>query len=100
MNESGKTYGKSVPRCCELYLGVDAPAHELLNQATEWLQYSHGMIELLAELIADVGVVDTNRMVLALQGLGAMSNMGLQCAAQAHRQMVWDESQRTRPSKE
>jgi len=94
MTPTNKRHGSPAPPRGEPYLGEDTPAHELLNQATEWLQYSHGMIELLAELIADVGVVDTNRMVLALQGLGAMSNMGLQCAAQAHRQMVWEASQR------
>ncbi|MEX1827707.1 hypothetical protein JNG39_08465 [Luteibacter sp. CQ10] len=64
--------------------GVEASAHELLNEATEWLQYARGMTQLLAEWVEEVEVVDRGKMVLALGAIEAMTSHGVACAAQAH----------------
>jgi len=58
--------------------------HELLNEATEWLQYARGVTQLLAQWVEEVETVDRGRMVLALGAIEAMTSGGVACAARAH----------------
>jgi hypothetical protein len=67
-----------------------ATAHELLNEATEWLQYACGISELLAELIHESDSVDCQRVALALEAIGKITRMGVERTAQAHAVLHWD----------
>jgi hypothetical protein len=75
---------------------VDAPqsahtdTHDLLNEATEWLQYARGLIELLAELVHESDNVDCRRMALGLEAIGSLTRLGLQRTAEAHARVVWE----------
>jgi len=68
----------------------EASTHDLLNEATEWLQYARGLTELLAELVHESDTFDCRRMALGLEGIGAMTRMGLRYTAHAHARMSWD----------
>lgn len=68
----------------------DVTTHDLLNEATEWLQYARGLTELLAELVHESDTVDCRKMALGLEGIVAMTRMGLRCTAHAHARMSWD----------
>ena len=69
-----------------------ATAHELMNDATEWLQYARGVSSLLASLIYEAEEVKCKDMASSLDAIEAMVHMGLQCASQAHTRMVWDQT--------
>jgi hypothetical protein len=69
-----------------------ATAHELMNDATEWLQYARGLTGLIAELVYEAEEVKCKDMASALDAIEAMMHMGLQCATQAHTRMVWDQT--------
>ena len=60
----------------------DANAHELLNEATEWLQYARGVTQLLAELVHESDDLDCAQMSLALDAIGAMTQRGIWCLAE------------------
>lgn len=75
-----------------LGINADATAHGLLNEATEWLQYSRGLTDLLAELVHESDTIDCRRMALGLEAVSALTRMGLQCAAHAHAHMTWETS--------
>jgi len=62
----------------------NATPHDLLNEATEWLQYSRGMTQLLSELVHEADAVDCAKMGLALEAIAALTRAGIQCATQAH----------------
>lgn len=70
----------------------EATAHQLMNEATEWLQYARGLTGLLADLIHEADVVDCKRLALGLEGIGALVHMGVQCTAQAHVRICWEQS--------
>jgi hypothetical protein len=70
----------------------EATAHQLMNEATEWLQYARGLTGLLADLIHEADAVDCRRMALGLEAIGALAHMGVQCTAQAHVRMYWEQS--------
>jgi hypothetical protein len=80
---------------CHLKIDGESTAHGLLNEATEWLQYSRGLTELLAELIHEADTVDCRRMALGLEAISATTRMGLQCTAQAHAHMTWEKARET-----
>lgn len=84
------TTGDHVHPGCNLGINSEATAHSLLNEATEWLQYSRGLTELLAELVHESDTVDCRRMALGLEAISALTRMGLQCTAHAHARMSWD----------
>jgi hypothetical protein len=67
-----------------------ATVHELLNEATEWLQYACGISELLAELVHESDGVDSRRMALALEAIGKITRTGAQRTAQAHTMLHWE----------
>ncbi len=70
------------------HVDPDATAHDLLNDATEWLQFARGLTEMLAELVHESDTVDCRRMALSLEAVAALTQMGVQCAAQAHARMT------------
>ena len=70
----------------------DASAHELLNNATEFLQYARGLTELLAEFVHESDTVDCRRMALSLDAVAALTQMGAHCAAEAHARLSWEKS--------
>ena len=70
-------------------LDSEPTAHDLLNEATEWMQYASGMAGLLAELVHESDGVDCQRMALALEAIGAITRVGAQRTAQAHAMMHW-----------
>lgn len=71
-----------------------ANPHDLLNEATEWLQYARGLTQLLADLIHESEAVDCGRMALGLEAIAALTRMGLQCTADAHAHMSWEQASR------
>jgi hypothetical protein len=64
--------------------------HDLLNEATEWLQYAKGLIELLAELVHESDTVDCGRMALGLEAIASLTRLAAQRTAEAHARMSWD----------
>ena len=64
--------------------------HDLLNEATEWLQYARGLTQLVSELVHEADTVDCQRMSLGLDAIGALIRMGLRCTADAHARMSWE----------
>lgn len=62
----------------------NATPHALMNEATEWLQYSRGLSQLLSELVHEADAVDCAKMGLALEAIAALTRAGIQCATQAH----------------
>jgi len=75
--------------CTNCRADAYADPHDLLNEATEWLQYARGITQLLAELVHESGTVDCGRMAMGLEAIAAMTRMGLQCTADAHARMSW-----------
>ncbi|PTR28422.1 hypothetical protein C8J98_1082 [Luteibacter sp. OK325] len=86
--------GDHVRPGCNLIIDSEATAHDLLNEATEWLQYAHGLTELLAELVHESDTVDCGRMALGLEAISALTRMGLQCTAHAHARTSWEKRHR------
>lgn len=76
----------------ELELDPHATPHDLLNLATEWLQYSKGITELLAELVYESDKLNPQQMAMGLEAVGKMTHMGLQCASTAHVRIQWEEA--------
>jgi len=68
--------------------------HDLLNEATEWLQYARGLTQLVSELVHEADTVDCQRMSLGLDAIGALIRMGLRCTADAHARMSWEQAKR------
>lgn len=81
----------TVPRA-SYHLDPDATAHDLLNDATEWLQYARGLIDLLADLVHESDTLDCARMALSLEAISALMRVGVRCTAQAHATLSWEES--------
>lgn len=76
----------------------DSSVHDLLNNATEWLQYARGLTCLLADLVHEAESVDCHQMAIGLEAIGAMTRMGATCAAEAHSRLTWrDASQGATP---
>ena len=72
----------------------DANAHELLNEATEWLQYARNVTQMLAELVHESDSVDCGRLSMTLEAIGAMTHRGIRCAAEARGRMAVGETVR------
>lgn len=69
---------------------AEATTDELLNDATEWLQYAKGLTELVVEMVGDSDILDRRRLMLTLGAVDVLTDMGTQCAMQAHSRMQWD----------
>jgi hypothetical protein len=89
MSES-HTHGTA--RRSSFHVDSEASVHDLLNDATEWLQYARGLTELLAELVHESDVVDCRHMALGLDAIGALTRLGLQCTAHAHTRIAWEQA--------
>jgi len=75
-------------------MGTDVNAHELLNEATEWLQYSRGVTQLLAELVHESEDLDCAQMSLALDAIGAMTQRGIWCLAEGRAGLIGGAAER------
>jgi hypothetical protein len=80
-------------RRARYYVDPDATAHDLLNNATELLQYARGVTELLAEFVHESDAVDCRRMALSLDAVAALTQMGAHCAAEAHARLAWEKGE-------
>ncbi|APG05931.1 hypothetical protein BJI69_19835 [Luteibacter rhizovicinus DSM 16549] len=74
------------------HIDPEATAHDLMNEATEWLQYARSLTRLLSDLIHEADTVDCQRLAHSLEAIGALTHMGVQCTAQAHARMCWENS--------
>jgi hypothetical protein len=72
------------------HIDPEATPHDLMNEATEWLQYARSLTRLLADFIHVSDTVDCQRVAHALEAIGALMHMGIQCTAQAHTRMCWE----------
>jgi len=72
------------------HIDPEATAHDLMNEATEWLQYARSLTRLLSDLIHEADTVDCPRLAHSLEAIGALTHMGVQCTAQAHARMCWE----------
>jgi hypothetical protein len=64
--------------------------HDLLNEATEWMQYARGLIELLAELVHESDAVNCGRMALGLEAIASLTRLAAQRTAEAHARISWE----------
>lgn len=64
--------------------------HDLLNDATQWLQYSHGVTATLADLIHEADNVDYAQLSLTLEAIAAMTLHGTRQLGEARAQMTWE----------
>jgi hypothetical protein len=73
------------------HIDPEATAHDLMNEATEWLQYARSLTRLVADFIHESDAVDCQRVAHGLEAIDALMHMGVQCAAQAHVRMCWEQ---------
>ncbi|MEX1826343.1 hypothetical protein [Luteibacter sp. CQ10] len=71
-------------------LMAEATTDELLNDATEWLQYAKALTELLGEIVGDSDILDRRRLMLTLGAVDVLTDIGMRCAMQAHARVQWD----------
>jgi hypothetical protein len=58
--------------------------HDLLNEASEWLQCARGVTTTLADLIHEADNVDCKQMSLSLEAIASMTQVGARRVAEAH----------------
>ena len=73
------------------HIDPEASAHDLMNEATEWLQYARTLTRLMSDFIHEADTVDCQRVAHGLEAIGALTHLGVQCAAQAHVRMCWEQ---------
>lgn len=66
--------------------------HDLLNDATQWLQYARSVMTLVADLVHEADEVDCKQLSLTLEAIAAMTARGTRQLSQAWAQMIWDVS--------
>jgi hypothetical protein len=66
----------------------DASFHDLMNGATEWLNYAQRLTSFLSEVIDDVDDLQGKEVAMVLMVIEALTQRGLDCAMQAHSQMA------------
>lgn len=69
---------------------AEMTTHDLLNKATEWLQYARGLTDLLAEFVHESDEVDCRRLALGLEAISALTRLGVRCTAEAHARITWE----------
>jgi len=67
-----------------------ATAHDLFNDAREWLHYARALTELLADVVHEEDAPENRRLAISLEAIGALTHMGLQCVAHGHARMQWE----------
>lgn len=63
--------------------------HDLMNEATMWLQYSRGVTTTLADLIHEADEVDLRQLALALEAIAAMTRLGASQLSEARATAHW-----------
>jgi hypothetical protein len=86
------TTERSAAKFPDYPIDPEASAHDLLNDATEWLQYARGVTGLLADLIHEADSVDCQAMALGLEAIKALTQVGIRCTAEAHARLCWSEA--------
>ena len=69
----------------------ESSIHDLLNEATVWLQYARGVMATLADFVHEADVVDYKQLGLSLEAIAAMTQAGLERVGRAHAQWAWDQ---------
>lgn len=64
--------------------------HDLLNDATMWLQYARGVTVVLADLVHESEDLDGKQLSLALEAIAAMTRLGIQQLADARANGHWE----------
>ena len=72
----------------QAFVDVETNVHQLMNDATEWLQHAQRLTGFVSELIEDAGELKGKEMAAVLMVIDALMSRGLDCAMQAHTQMV------------
>ena len=72
------------------HIDPEATSHDLMNEATEWLQYARSLTRLLSDFIHEADTLDNQRVAHGMEAIGALMHMGIQCATQAHTRMCWE----------
>lgn len=62
----------------------EATIRELLNEATEWLQYARGVTTTLSDLVHEADSIDCKQMSLSLDAIASMTQAGLRRVAEAN----------------
>ena len=86
-------------RNADYYADPNASPHDLLSDATEWLQYARHTIRLLADLVDETDELDKQRLSISLEGIAAMTAMGIRCIALAQGRLQWMELKEAMKSK-
>jgi hypothetical protein len=81
---------KSIHPGFHYHVDPEATSHDLMNEATEWLQYARSLARLMADFIHEADTLDHQRLAHGLEAIGALTHMGLQCSAQANVRMHWE----------
>ncbi|UPG93885.1 hypothetical protein [Luteibacter aegosomatissinici] len=64
--------------------------HDLLNDATQWLQYARGVTAMLADLIHEAEDFDCKHLSLSLEAIAAMTSHGTRQLGEARAQLSWE----------
>ena len=72
----------------QAFIDTETSVHELMNDATEWLQYAQRLTGFVSELIEDAGELKGKEMAAVLMVIDALMSRGLDRAMQAHTQIV------------
>lgn len=64
--------------------------HDLLNDATLWLQYARCVTATLADLVHEADSVDCRQLSLSLEAIAAMTAHGTRQLGEARAQMSWE----------
>ncbi|QDE40922.1 hypothetical protein FIV34_17735 [Luteibacter pinisoli] len=64
--------------------------HDLLNDATQWLQYARSVMTLVADLVHEADEVDCKQLSLTLEAIAAMTARGTRQLGEARAQMSWE----------
>lgn len=64
--------------------------HELLNEATAWLQYARGVTVTLADLVHEAESIEGKQLALSLEAVAAMMRAGTEGVARAHAKWAWE----------
>jgi hypothetical protein len=70
-------------------LNEQQTTHDLLNDATMWLQYARGVTATLADLIHEADKVDCKHLALSLEAIAAMTLHGTRQLGEARALMSW-----------
>jgi hypothetical protein len=70
-------------------MGNELSIHELLNEATAWLQYARGVTVTLADLVHEAGELEGKQLALSLEAIAEMIRTGAEGVARAHAKWVW-----------